>query len=179
MIEVEKFLSLNSSNEDKIKEFKSFFPNILVSKDDIIEPDSDPITVAVYKASKVGPYVIIDDASLDVEGENVGVNVKYLSGNLPLYIGKKAIFRVIVAYLDKDIVRVFNSEVSGRISLPRGDGYGFDNFFLPHNSKKTLGEFKDELNHPRIISIKKLINNQPTLECDPIFNWTGSWQNSY
>lgn len=55
--------------------------------------------MAIHKASQLGEYVIIEDTSLDVEGEKVGVNVKWMMSSLPSFVGKRAHWNVFLAIL--------------------------------------------------------------------------------
>ena len=60
---------------------------------------ADPLLVAIHKASQLGEYVIIEDTSLDVEGEQVGVNVKWMMDSLSSFVGKRANWNVYLAVL--------------------------------------------------------------------------------
>ena len=51
---------------------------------------ADPLSVVIHKASQLGEYVIVEDTSLDIEGEQVGINVKWMLDSLTNCIGKKA-----------------------------------------------------------------------------------------
>lgn len=66
---------------------------------EIREIVSDPLSVAIHKASQLGECVISEDTSLDIEGEQVGVNVKWMLDELPKYIGKRALWNVYLAIL--------------------------------------------------------------------------------
>lgn len=60
---------------------------------------SDPLSVAIHKASQLGEYVISEDTSLDIEGEQVGINVKWMMKELPKFVGKRALWNVYLAVL--------------------------------------------------------------------------------
>ena len=60
---------------------------------------SDPLSVAIHKASQLGEYVISEDTSLDIEGEQVGINVKWMMQELPKFVGKRALWNVYLAVL--------------------------------------------------------------------------------
>lgn len=66
---------------------------------DVREIVADPLSVAIHKASQLGEYVIIEDTSLDVEGEKVGVNVKWMMSSLSSFVGKRAHWNVFLAIL--------------------------------------------------------------------------------
>lgn len=60
---------------------------------------SDPLSVAIHKASQLGEYVIVEDTSLDIEGEQVGINVKWMMNSLTNFVGKRALWNVYLAIL--------------------------------------------------------------------------------
>ena len=55
--------------------------------------------MAIHKASQLGEYVISEDTSLDIEGEQVGINVKWMMQELPKFVGKRALWNVYLAVL--------------------------------------------------------------------------------
>ena len=57
------------------------------------------MSVAIHKASQLGEYVISEDTSLDIEGEQVGINVKWMMNELPKFVGKRAVWTVYLAIL--------------------------------------------------------------------------------
>lgn len=75
-----------------------FFFQFYMQKD-IKEIVADPLSVAIHKASQLGDYVIVEDTSLDIEGEQVGINVKWMMNSLPNFVGKRALWNVYLAIL--------------------------------------------------------------------------------
>jgi hypothetical protein len=74
-------LRLNTSNENKYVEFKRMFASLgSLELDrtaiDLPEIDATPVEVVAHKATSCGAGILIEDTSLDVEGEDVGVNVR-------------------------------------------------------------------------------------------------------
>ena len=74
-------LRLNTSNENKYVEFKRMFASLGSLKldrtaIDLPEIDATPVEVVAHKATSCGAGILIEDTSLDVEGEDVGVNVR-------------------------------------------------------------------------------------------------------
>ena len=47
----------------------------------------------------MGEYVITEDTSLDIEGEKVGINVKWMMDSLPKFVGTHANWNVFLAIL--------------------------------------------------------------------------------
>jgi len=174
-----KTFKLNTSNEGKLKEYQTLFGKhgikLDVSKMDLDEVDADPLTVIVQKISQVNEGVLVEDTSLDVEGEEVGVNVRWLVDHLPE--GKKATWTVLLGYQEKGKVYVFKGEVKGKLVKARiKAGFGFDPYFLPDGSTKTLAEEKPDQFNARALAVKALIANQPFAITKPIYDWKGPWQ---
>lgn len=167
-----------TSNEGKLRELRALgLGHLLVISRDLPEPDSDPLTVVRVKVAQVGPGVLVDDASLDVDGHDVGVNVRWLSAKLPSLVGHRALFRVVLGFTDFDgVTRLYVGEVEGSIAPPRGDGFGFDPFFLPDGATRTLGESKPSHLDPRALAVRALLSNRPTRTYAAPASWDGPWQ---
>lgn len=172
---------LNTSNEGKLKEFQHLFGkygcSISATHVDLAEIDASPLQVVVHKASQMDDYVVIEDTSLDIEGADVGVNIRWLLDHLADYEGRKAYWKVLLAYRISDKVYVFQGTVDGTIVTPRGkDGFGFDPVFLPQGALETLAQSKPDSVNARALAVESLINNQPIAIESPITEWEGPWQ---
>lgn len=169
---------MNSSNLGKLAELRKFLGDLESTSVDLREPDADALTVALVKASSLAdPYVLIDDASLDVEGFDVGVNVKWRMKLLGELAGKPALFRVTLAYREGEQVKVFMGEVRGRIAPPGApEGFGFDAHFLPEGAEVPLSVEKPDHLNPRALACKALLENKP-VGVFPRTEWSGPWQN--
>jgi XTP/dITP diphosphohydrolase len=133
-------IRVNTSNRVKLEEFRKYFgTDISIEQKDLQEPNSDPITVVRYKASQF-ENVLIDDTSLDIEGESVGVNIRWVLPRLKTLIGRRATFVSLLGIQSNGKVFVFKGEVSGRIVEPKGENIGFLAYFLPDGASRTLGE---------------------------------------
>lgn len=98
---------------------------------DVREIVADPLSVVIHKASQLGEYVIVEDTSLDIEGEQVGINVKWMLDSLTNFIGKKALWNVYLAILVEfsfvyyiqieGKVHIYRGQIIGKIVNPRGD----------------------------------------------------------
>ncbi|QLH36204.1 MAG: non-canonical purine NTP pyrophosphatase [Parachlamydiaceae bacterium] len=118
-----------------MEEFQRLFASYNVSLSstqfDLHEIEADPLTVVAHKASQLDELILIEDTSLDIEDASVGINVRWLIDHLDEYIGRNAVWRVLLAYRQGDIVFIFKGEVQGRIVSARGaQGFGFDPFFF-------------------------------------------------
>jgi len=179
---------LISSNENKLNEFRRFgIHNIGIEKGrDLAEVDSDPLTVIIYKALEAGAFRIVEDTSLHVEGEDVGANVKWMLDNLDVYEGKKAKWETLVARNDGERIDVFRGVIEGvlvhRFDEPKG--FGFDGFFVPNGSDKTLYELEEQGNKDNFSARKNAIdawlkgNVYHVCSIKNIHPWTGNMQNN-
>lgn len=179
----ERHWVLNTSSEGKRKEFERLFAlhgfSLEIQQNDLDEIDADPETVVVHKASQLGEDILVEDTSLDIEGVNVGVNVRWLLENLHQYVGHKAEWRTLLAYQKKGLIYVFEGKIGGTIVPPRGkEGFGFDPFFLPDNAELTLAEAKPDEVNARAKAVQALVQGEPILTVPPLTEWEGSWQTS-
>jgi len=172
---------LNTSNKGKLREFVLLFAkhgaSLVVSEIDLKEIEADPVSVVVHKAAQAGEEVLVEDTSLEIEGENVGINVRWMLDHLSSLIGKKAVWRVLLAYLKDHTVYVYEGKTEGTIVSPRGEeGFGFDPVFLPHGSKQTLAEAKPLQVDARAKAVSALFEQKPLIALPPITDWRGPWQ---
>jgi len=173
--------SLNTGNPNKLKEFQKYFGkhgwNLSMTTEDLEEIDAAHEMVAMHKASQMSDYVLVEDTSLDVEGANVGINVKYLIDSLDRHIGSRATWTVILSFKDHGRVYTFKGEVKGTIVEPRGEGgFEFDPYFLPDGTDKTLAESKPGQYNARALAIEALLNGEIHSHGPEITEWTGPWQ---
>lgn len=178
---VEKTWVLNTSNKGKLQEFERLFAqygaSIQSTEVDLEEILADPIPVAIHKASQLGNGILVEDTSLDIEGADVGVNIRWLLENLSEFEGRKAVWRVLLAYQKDNLVYVYEGTVSGTIVQPRGEGgFGFDPVFLPDGSDATLAQSKPDTVNARAKVVKALLTGDPISISAPMIDWDGPWQ---
>lgn len=168
---------INTSSAGKLAEFKKFLgADVEAFSKDLPEPDSDPITVVRFKASQF-ENVIIDDTSLDIDGADVGVRVRWLLEDLHQHLGKKAVFVCLIGIQRNQKVEIYKGEMPGRIVLPRGnDGFGFNSMFEPIGSNKTYAEYKPDHLNARYLAVQKFLKSEIFLTGEPLKTWTGSFQ---
>jgi len=176
-----KGLSLNTGNLDKLKEFQKYFGEagraLSMTTKDLREIVAEPEVVVMHKASQMPDHVIVEDTSLEVEGAEVGVNVKWLLDNLKNLVGRRATWTVFLGLKDHGRVYTFKGVVGGEIVEPRGkEGFGFDRVFLPDGAKKTLAEEKPERYNARAKAIRALLNGDIHGQGPEITEWSGPWQ---
>ena len=174
-------LILNTSSQGKLQEFKRLFSKygvILESRRiDLDEIEADPLTVVVHKASQLGEEILVEDTSLDIEGAQVGIQVRWLLEDLSKHIGRKAQWRALLAYQKGGLIHVFEGKVNGAIVQPRGKhGFGFDPYFLPEGSASTLAEAKPDKVNARAKAVEALLQNQPLALLPLITHWVGPYQ---
>ncbi len=144
---------------------------------DLTEIEADPIAVAAHKASQLEEYILIEDTSLDIAGATVGINVRWLLDHLKGFVGKKAVWSVLLAYRVGDEVRIYQGEVEGVIVKPRGEGgFGFDPVFLPDGSDLTLAQCKTDVFNARAKAVEALLEDRKHATVKAIFDWDGPWQ---
>ncbi len=147
--------ALVTSNARKIREYRELIPNLRVEEgQDLPEVDADDETVAIYKAVDNGPFTISEDTSLEIEGENIGVNLKWFKEKIPTFVGKKAYWKVLLAKNDGEYIK--------------------DNFDLDHNDPKypTVDHkisisygFNNKIDPNQIGDIKNLCVTKRNLNC--------------
>jgi len=174
-------VKINTSNPGKFSEFSRLFSQhdveLEASHIDLDEIDADPISVVVHKASQLPPGCLVEDTSLDVAGADMGVNVRWLSEDLPKYLGKPAVWRTLLAIREDEAVSVYQGEISGVIVAPKGDqGFGFDPYFLPDGQSLTLAQNKPDKVNARAKAIDAYCQQKVFAKRLPIMDWEGPWQ---
>jgi|UniRef100_A0A7S4LLT3 XTP/dITP diphosphohydrolase len=172
---------INTSNENKFKEFQRMFAkcgaNLEATKVDLDEIDAAPELVVAHKATAVGEGVIVEDTQLDVEGADVGVNVRWLMDKLDQYEGRGATWTVLMGIRKGSNVEIFRGVVKGKIVKPRVDSnFGFDPIFQPEGRDKTLAEDKPDDVNARWFAIENLVKGKVYETKAPIEKWDGPWQ---
>lgn len=175
-------LKLNTSNQGKYEEFQRLFKKwgciLEATHFDLKEIDADPIKVVSHKATLLN-NILVEDTSLDVEGASVGVNIRWLLKHLKEYIGRKAVWTVLLAIRQEDTIFIYKGVVNGKIGEPAGNnGFGFDFFFVPEGATQTLAESKPDIFNARVKAVEALINQEVWTTHPIIENWTGPWQDS-
>jgi XTP/dITP diphosphohydrolase len=172
---------LNSSNKEKLQEFQRLFSqygsHLIATDSDSDEIVSDPLTVVVHKASQLGEQILIEDTSLEVEGADIGIQIRWMLEHLSDYVGRKAHWTVLLAYQSGNQVFVYRGVVHGTIVSPQGaSGFGFDPLFLPEGQQLTLAQSKPDKVNARALAVRELFENRPFAIRPPIFSWEGEWQ---
>ncbi len=117
------------------------------------------------------------DTSLVIEGADIGVNVRWLIDRLPEYVGRKAIWEVLLAYRKEEQVYIYVGTIAGRIVPPEGtEGFGFDRFFMPEGAAKTLASDKSDQYNARALAVQALMDDEIFKIMPVIKEWGGSWQ---
>lgn len=172
---------LNTGNTGKLHEFGRLFSKygcILSSTQiEVNEIDADPLSVIAHKASQIGEEVIVEDTSLDIEGAAVGIKIRWLLQHLSDFIGRKAVWTVLLAFRKGKKVYVFKGEVKGAIVASKGDGgFGFDPYFQPLEASETLAVSKPDAVNARAAAVEAFMKGSPHAVVDAITDWQGPWQ---
>jgi XTP/dITP diphosphohydrolase len=173
---------INTSNLGKYEEFKSLFAKYDVSLEathiDLEEIDADLIRVMAHKASQLGQNILVDDTSLEIEGELIGTNIRWSLDHLHQYVGRKAEWISLLAFHKDEDVYIYKGSISGAIVEARGaNGFGFDSVFIPDGTQKTLAENKPDSLNARAIAVEALMTDQVWKIHPAIKKWDGPWQN--
>lgn len=167
---------VNTSNPGKLAEYRKYLgESIEIIQKDLPEPDADALSIIRYKASQF-ENVIVDDVSLDIEGEAVGTHIKWQLGNLPIYIGKKACFVCYLGIHRNDKIEIYRGSTEGKIVSSRGDSFGFNPFFLPSGADKTLAEQMTDQVNARKKAIDQLLMGCAWKTEAPLKQWHGPFQ---
>jgi len=170
---------LSSSNVNKIKEYKSYIPNLeVIQGKDLPEVKSDSKTVIIYKSFDMGPSFLVEDTILEVNGKEV-VDIRWKINELKE--GDKALWITRIAYNNGDSIVVYKGVIEGVITKNKiVKGFGFDPYFIPKGSKKTLTELEDEKQKysARYLAIKNLLNKNIEFQVKvaDISPWKGDYQ---
>lgn len=178
-------MKLLTSNKQKIDEYNRFGLGIEAIKgDDIPEVDADILTVALYKTLEAPKDCIVEDTSLDVDGEDIGVNIRWLVDKLKDSSGKKASWNVVIGIHDGEYVKLFSASVEGIIDYSKNNtnAIGFDGMFIPDCSDLSLYELeligaKDSFS-PRKMVVEKFLKDDFTAiyKIKNVPKWKGKWQ---
>lgn len=180
---MQKVWKLNTSNLGKFEEFKRLFFqhgfSLEATHFDLREIVSDPIQVIAHKASQLGENIIVEDTALDIEGESVGINIRWLLDHLADYVGRKAEWTVLLAIHQGAEIYIFKGSVSGVIVEPKGSGgFGFDPVFLPDGAIETLAESKPDLVNARAKAVEAFVKGEVWKTHPVMKNWSGPWQDA-
>lgn len=186
MFDINK-LSLVTSNKNKLAEYNSYNNDgklQMLKGADLPEVESeDPLTVIIYKSKLAGNNTIVEDTSFDVEGANVGTNVRWLMDSISKYEGRKAEWIVKLAVNYNENIYVYDGKIKGIISSSKGkEGFGFDPIFIPNGTHKTLSELSFEGNKDDYSARKQAFNNlllnfnPKVYKIKDIPEWLGEYQ---
>lgn len=183
---------LRTSNQNKLREFQRYGLDIVAEPGaDLPEVEGTPEEVIIHKALAAGANVLVEDTSLDVEGFNAGVNIRWMLDTMTQQmcssaqpIEPKAIWRVMLAYHDGVTMHVAHAETKGHlIAQPRGAGFSFDPYFVPEGYILTLGELdlldaKDHISARKAAAMKMLSGDHKCIPVASIPKWTGAYQSA-
>jgi inosine/xanthosine triphosphate pyrophosphatase family protein len=183
-------LVLQTSNIRKLAEVNRFGLAVRAAPGaDLKEVDGTPEEVVMYKALAAGPGVLVEDTSLDVEGYNAGVNIRWLLATLKEHIraaeksvAPAAVWRVMFAVHHDNVMYLAQAEVKGHmVAEPRGAGFSFDAHFVPEGHHLTLGEMeatgtKDLVSARKAAVTRLLAGHCRCRAVDEIPAWTGAYQ---
>jgi non-canonical purine NTP pyrophosphatase (RdgB/HAM1 family) len=151
-----------TGNANKFREVSAFIPAIRQLKLDLDEIQSlDPQIVIEHKLGQAAQHhdgeLIVEDTSLYLNCLNgmPGPLVKWFKEAIGIdgiaelaarYDDQTAIARAVIGYRDANGENHFvTGEVLGRITAPRGEGFGWDPIFIPDGYDQTFAELGPEI----------------------------------
>lgn len=177
---------LLTSNQNKLREFNSFGLPIKAQKGrDINEVSGTDIEVIIYKSKDSGEFTIVEDTSLNVEGLDVGVNIRWMLDKINNLDGKKANWKVLLGVNDNTYISIYQGILYGTLKnineIPK-DAFGFDPVFVPVGTSKTLYELNKEGKKEEFSARKMAVDNLlmdkyiEKIKISDIKPWTGEYQ---
>jgi len=165
-----------TGSHGKFIEFQEFFgQKIEWIKQDLPEPDSDAITIIRFKAS-LFHEVLVDDTSLEIEGESIGALIKWKMEELDKLVGRAARFICYLGICRSNEVLIYKGEVGGRICQKDGEGFGFNPYFVPTGEDHSLAIQKPNQKNARFLAVQKFLKNELYLNAPLLKNWDGEFQ---
>ncbi|MEC8461367.1 MAG: hypothetical protein VXY77_04110 [Pseudomonadota bacterium] len=189
-------ITFNTSNLDKQRELASHFERlgykIRFESRKIPEICSSHVDVVTHKASSVTPGVLVEDVSLEVEGGDLGVQVKHRAHLLPTLSGRKAAWIVLLAQarVDEPLVDIYRGCIEGRIlsrdEVPLGKHIdlrqpgqqSFDKYFWPDGVDHSLAYHKPDSLSARWLTVFAWHRGHKLCTRDRIDTWDGKYQDS-
>jgi inosine/xanthosine triphosphate pyrophosphatase family protein len=184
---------LVSSNDKKLAEFRRLGLDIQIKKGlDLKEVQGTPDQVILYKALDAGKDMVVEDTILVIDGEEV-VDIRWKLDQIKT--AKDAQWVVSLGYNDGEYIHVYRGVIEGRLLsrrmvgilrflriLPNGDNFGFDPFFVPDGTFRTLDSLnkigmKDQYSARRL-AVCSLLDSHPIFsqKIIDIPDWTGKYQ---
>ena len=159
-----------TGNEDKFKEVEAIIPSI--EKIDLDLPEIQDLDSKKVIEEKLREATKNHDGEFFCE--YVSVNVEALNGFpgplikwflqslgnegicelVDKYENKSAVAKTIIGYTNGKEIQFFEGELKGKITEPKGTGFGWDPIFQPNGFDKTLGEMSPEEKNK--ISMRKI-----------------------
>lgn len=140
--------------------------------------------VIIHKAKDAGPQHIVEDTSFDVQGLDVGVNVRWLVNELlkdERLLGRPAVWTVLLGVNTGEEIQVFKGQVFGHIGKPEGEGFGFDPIFIPRGSDHSMAylDMSGKKDHysARKMAVESMLSGHP-MKRIPLKD-VGDWQGDY
>ena len=178
---------LKSSNPYKISEYKRLLANTDISiekGEDLREVLGSINEVIIYKAIDAGENVLVEDATLIINGvEEVEIKWKLDS----LKTGDEVTWIISLGILNNGIIRVYQGSIDVIVDRSLGmDGVAFEPFFVPiENNPDKLSytvlakTINKDIIDPRAKAVSKLLNGKIDIvaEREDFPTWTGAYQN--
>lgn len=167
-------LTFITGNPNKLRELKAVFPaDVIIDYHTLdleeIQGEADPRKIVEHKLQEayqtLNRPVIVEDVSAGIESlhwlpgpfikffhKELGSDALYKLSKDPMTDRVRAICTM--GYTDGEQTFIVEGTIYGRLSEPRGEGFGFDSVFVPDGYDQTLAELgqdiKNTLSHRRL-----------------------------
>ena len=174
---------INTSNQGKQRELAQFFAKHGCTPTftgmDLAEIRASPLEVVVHKATQVDEGVCVEDTSLEIPGEAIGVDVRWLIHSLATLQGKPALWSVLLAQRQGEEVTIYRGVVHGHLTKAQGNSsFGFDPYFIPKGYTKTLAVEKPDACNARALAVEAFVTGKKHATHKALWSWQGPWQNT-
>jgi XTP/dITP diphosphohydrolase len=174
-------IRLNTSSLAKLAEYRELFGRagieVVATTLDLLEIQADKWSVVIHKASSVSDGTLVEDTSLDVEGAEVGIHVRWYLDRIGDFLGRSALWTCLLAHKKEEAIWVYAGEVPGILVPADGRlGFGFDAYFQPVGATCSLAEEKPDQFNARALAVKAFLEERWIHRATPITEWNGPWQ---
>jgi len=181
-------IELVSSNPKKIEEYVQYGLPLRVSQGmDLPEVAGTSLEVIIHKAILAGKNKLVEDVSLEIQGLDVGVNIRWLSEEIrkrPELNGRKAQWITMLGLYYNEKIYICKGIVEGTLDFSDQveSQFGFDSIFVPKGNKYTLHRLKElgkkDLFSARKKAIEALLSSNfyKVFPRKEIPKWTGKYQ---
>lgn len=180
-------LCLSSSNPIKVAEYTRLSRGMIpvIPGKDLAEIESDPDSIALYKALHAGEGIIVEDSILVVAGIPM-IDIKWRLKELierAVFDPAPLVWEVRLAFAKEGLIRIYKGTLQGNLRPWDMPGAGYDPIFNVGGVGLSLAllesrGLKDQYS-ARAHAFEALLKDEPSLVAyaADLPEWRGTWQN--